>query len=151
MPAWVSRRCIHPGDGRDGSTPRTTCATNRSQPGTPWIGASSSSSTANSPAAGARSAAVGTPGSVNGAPVEWEYSRATPRIEKQYPRSGVTLISSTSSARPSRTLASAPTCTAAGSMPYCAIAASSSTRMPSWSSPMPSSRTEQIIPSEMWP
>ncbi len=83
MPAWVKRRCIQPGEGRDGSTPRTTWATNLSQPTRPWIGASSASSTAKSPTAGARSRSVGRAGSVNAAPVACEYSRATPRIEKQ--------------------------------------------------------------------
>ena len=59
------------------------------------------------------------PGRGSGAPVACEYSRATPRIENAYPRSGVTLISTAASSRPSNSIASVPT---GASMPSVASA-----------------------------
>ena len=98
----------------------------------------------------APSAARSSAGSVNAAPVACEYSRATPRTEKQYPRSGVTLTSTVSRSSPSSGRASAPGTSDASSSASPANFRVS-TRMPSWSSPMPSSRSEQIIPAETWP
>src|SRR5699024_6631674 len=66
-----------------------------------------------------------------------------------YPRSGVTLISTTSSASPSRAIASSP-----GSPVRPSACPRPSTMMPSspeGSSPRPSSSPEQIMPSEVWP
>ncbi len=83
IPAFRRRSAIQAGVGACGSTPRTARATNRSHPGRPWIGASSLTSPPNPPGAGAGGCSRVT-GSVNAAPVEWEYSRAPPRIEKQY-------------------------------------------------------------------
>ena len=86
MPAASRRSTIHPGVGAAGSTPRTTRATKRSTPLRPRTGASSAKTTGNpSGVAEGGSAAItpGRPGSRKAAPVECEYSRATPRIEKQ--------------------------------------------------------------------
>jgi len=77
----VNRRFIHAGLSADTSIPRTMRATKRSQPTRPRIGAASSSCTAKPPAVGAGTASAA--GSRNGWPVACEYSRATPRIEKQ--------------------------------------------------------------------
>jgi hypothetical protein len=86
MPACRSRVCSQSGLGAAGSIPRTTRVTNRSQPGAPWTGASSTSSTAKAASVvggiGASSEDA-RPRSVKAAPVEWWNSRATPRIEKQ--------------------------------------------------------------------
>ena len=84
IPIWVSRRCIHGGDGRVGSMPRTIRATNRSQPACPSIGAASASRTAYPSSVGSgteSSAGSRKPPSVD--PCECQYSRARPRIEKQ--------------------------------------------------------------------
>ena len=48
-------------------------------------------------------------GSLNGIPNAIATSRATPRMESAYPRSGVTAISITLSLRPSSCIASSPT------------------------------------------
>ena len=79
IPARVRRCCIQRGDGFVGSTPRTSTVTKRVQPARSRIGARSSSWTGTPavPAAGV----IAETGSVNGCPVAWAYSRATPRIE----------------------------------------------------------------------
>ena len=82
MPEPSSRRFIHGGVGADGSMPRTTRVTNRSHPTLPPIGAASSTSTTNPSGVAAGGGVVrfsASPRSVKGAPVEWEYSRPTPR------------------------------------------------------------------------
>ncbi len=87
MPAWTSRSCSHSGDGAAGSMPRTMRVTKRSHPATRFSGAASSTSTGKPSGVAAGTAPPGRfsgrPGSVNAAPVAWEYSRATPRMEKQ--------------------------------------------------------------------
>ena len=118
--------------------PRTVRVTNTDAPCRPRIGAPSRTSTLNVPSGSVMGRSAG---SRNAAPVECEYSRAMPRIENAYPRSGVTLTSTAASFRPSSSIASAPT---GASMPR-----SASRRMPSCSSPMPSSRCEAIMPSEV--
>ena len=131
-----------------GSTPRTTRVTKIEQPSRPRIGAWSSMVTSN---ARAKLSATCAPplagnhvaGSRNAAPVSCEYSRATPRIEKAYPRSGVTLMSTAESSRASRASASEPS---SGSRP-----SSPRRMMPEWSSPKPSSLAEASMPSETWP
>jgi hypothetical protein len=132
MPHMTSRCCIHSGDRAEGSRPVTVRSTSRS---TPESGSTSPGCPL--PSIGSGSTAAG---SVNATPYAVAASRATPRIDRQYPRSGVTAMSSTSSRRPSSSTAGAPT-----------SGCPSSTRMPVWSSPTPSSRDEQIIPSLTWP
>ena len=78
MPASPSLAIIQGGVGLDASMPRTTRVTKTVAPTLPRIGATSSTVTANPvPATGDGASA----GSRNVAPVEWEYSRAMPRIE----------------------------------------------------------------------
>jgi len=67
--------------------PRTIRVTNRSQPTFPAIGASSATVTPKPSGVATGGSPPGKfaarPGSVKAAPVEWEYSRATPRMAKQ--------------------------------------------------------------------
>ena len=98
IPARRNRDTSHGGDGMDGSTFSTMRTAKRLHPARPWIGASSDTVTGNpsSVGAGTRGASSAT-GSVNGARTAWQYSRAMPRIENAYPRSGVTLTSAAES------------------------------------------------------
>ena len=80
MPASVSRAIIHGGVGRDGSTPRTTRATNSLAPTRPRIGFWSSTVIGN-PLPGCTSSHSCAAGSRNAAPVACAYSRAMPRID----------------------------------------------------------------------
>ena len=132
MPRSTSRRCIHSGDRAVGSRPVTVRSTSRS---TAEAGSATSPGgrcrrSAGLSGAGSRSADAVRRGGLAGEAAD----------RQAYPRSGVTAMSSTSSRSPSSSTASAPT---SGSP--------SSTRMPVWSSPMPSSRDEQIMPSLTWP
>ena len=77
-PMSARRLTIHAGVEMVESIPRTTRVTNPVQPATPRIGALSSI-VIEKPSAGAISTASA--GSRNVAPVECEYSRATPRID----------------------------------------------------------------------
>ena len=79
-------------------------------------------------------------GSVNGRSKAAASSRASPRMDSAYPRSGVMANSMTASSEPISARASVP-----------GAAIGPITRMPSCSVPMPSSRVEQIIPSEIRP
>ena len=79
MPASFSRADIQAGVGRLGSMPRTTRVTNTDVPTCPRIGAASSRRTGN--AVVAATAGTARAGSRNAAPVELEYSRATPRMD----------------------------------------------------------------------
>src|SRR5690606_7502581 len=79
-------------------------------------------------------------GSRNGASNAIATSRATPRMESAYPRSGVTSSSSTSSRRPSSSTTSAPIGESGGR-----------SMIPGDFSAMPSSASEQIMPSEIRP
>ncbi len=132
MPASWTRRRSQSGLGRFGSIPVTVRATNRSQP----AGSSIRTSYPRPFGFGVSSSA----GSRSSVSYAIAVSRATPRSDSAYPRSGVTAMSSTSSRRPSSSMASAPTSASGGR-----------TRMPLWSSPRPSSRAEQIMPLEIWP
>ncbi len=118
-----------------GSTPLTSTATNREQPA-----GSAISTECPGPAGGIEWAAT----SVNGTSYPAASSRASPRMDSAYPRSGVIANSITVSSDPMRILASEPISPASWPGP-------ASTRMPSCSVPMPNSLTEQIIPSEILP
>src|ERR1035437_3483421 len=89
IPIWVSRLAIQGGEAAETLTPRTTRATYRSQPARPFRGASSASCTPY-PFVLAAACAMAA-GSWKSPPVAWEYSRAMPRMLRQYPRSGVTV------------------------------------------------------------
>ncbi len=132
MPARARRTCIHMGVSAEGSNPETERSTNRSHAEGSAIDAGWASSVK---VGGSTSA-----GSRQGTPKAVAVSRAMPRIDRAYPRSGVISSSMTSSRSPSSSTTSAPRWVSAGRI-----------RMPLWSSPMPSSRAEQIMPSDTWP
>ena len=130
MPASVSRRCIHSGDGPI-VTP-TRRAVKR--------GARSGASTTTVISSASPDTSTEGSGTVSGSPKCAARSRATPTTDIASDRFGVTERSNTTSCRPSTSRTSAPS-----------SLSPSSGRMPSWSSPSPSSRAEQSMPSETSP
>ena len=132
MPATASRLRMTGGVGAAGSMPRTSRAANRSQP------TGSSTVTGYGDSSVAPGASTACAGSRYATPSACDSSRAMPRTDRQYPRSGVTSRSSTTSSRPTSGRAGSPGAAESGG----------STMIPLWSSPMPSSRAEQIMPSE---
>ncbi len=133
MPASISRRRMNHGVGAVASRSVTRRSTNREQ-----ACSSSMCTGTTSPSPGGTSSMAG---SISGTSSAHASSLARPRTEKQKPRSGVGVTSSTVSSRPSRSTASVPGAAVPGG----------STRMPLWSSPMPSSLAEQIMPLLTWP
>src|SRR6266704_6200738 len=132
-PATASRLFMNGGVGAAGSIPRTSRAENRSQP------SGSSTLTGYGGVGVAPGGSTASAGSRNGTPSACDSSRAMPRTDRQYPRSGVTSRSSTMSSSPTSGRAGSPGAAESGG----------STMIPVWSSPIPSSRAEQIMPSEI--
>ena len=114
IPASLSLARIQVGVGLDASIPVAVLRMKLSEVLRPRIGALSEILKPNpSPDTGFTLEV----GSLKLLPVACEYSLATPRIDKQYPRSGKTLISAALSASPSSSIASVPT---SGSSPMLA-------------------------------
>ena len=135
MPAAVIRRTMKSGVGAAGSKPVTLRATKTGQP-------SASSTTTGWPSALAAGVSRIAGSRKPLAPsTDTSTSRAMPRIDRAYARSGLISNSMVSSSSPRTGRTSWP-----GSP-----ASAGSTMMPSWSSPRPSSAAEQIIPADRWP
>src|SRR5882757_1328734 len=136
IPAADSRSCSHSGEGPTFTSLKTRAVKRGQRSGTSTVTLAKSSALP-SPVAAASSAQ----GSAeSGAPVTAWTSRATPKTPKQSLRFGVTSISSTGSASGITSPSGVPT-----------ASASSSTMMPSCSSPISISSAARIIPSEATP
>ena len=132
MPERRRRSTRASGTGAAGSMPRTIRPVKRAQA---ELAATSS---------GKRSSSVGATGSIapraSGRSFFADRSRASPRIDRQSPRSGVRSTSMIVPSRPSQAASSVP-----------GVASSPSSMMPAPSSPSPSSTAEQSMPWESTP
>src|SRR5262245_1680404 len=131
MPAFSRRCCIHAGGSP--RVTRATCPRYRGQRSGASIVTMMSDATSRAPCT------TGS-GTVSGCRKYAASSRATPTTHIASGRFGVIARSNTTSSRPRSGRTSAPS-----------SASASSSRIPPWSSPSPSSRGDRSMPSKTWP